>query len=74
MALTATDRFNDAATGKIGGIGSDQVNLIVSDLVGVQQQLSAAVPQVNDLSELHVRVLVNQLNEEADTANLVGDP
>ena len=50
MALTATDLFNDATTREIGGVGPDQVNLIVSDLIGVQQMLSAAVPQVNNLS------------------------
>ena len=40
MALTATDLFNDATTREIGGVGPDQVNLIVSDLIGVQQMLS----------------------------------
>ncbi len=62
--LTATDLFNDATTREIGGIGPDQVNLIVSDLVGVQQQLSAADPQINNLSDLHTHVIINQLNEE----------
>src|SRR5689334_23137829 len=64
MALTATDLFNDATTREIGGVGPDQVNLIVSDLVGVQQQLSAADPQINNLTDLHVHVIINQLNEE----------
>src|SRR5712691_4257838 len=64
MALTATDLFNDATTREIGGVGPDQVNLIVSDLIGVQQMLSAAVPQVNNLSDLHTQVIINQLNEE----------
>src|SRR5689334_8311201 len=64
MALTATDLFNDATTREIGGVGPDQVNLIVSDLIGVQQMLSAAVPQVNNLSDLHAQVIINQLNEE----------
>lgn len=64
MALTATDLFNDATTREIGGIGPDQVNLIVSDLVGVQQMLSAADPQINSLTDLHTHVIINQLNEE----------
>jgi hypothetical protein len=64
MALTATDLFNDATTREIGGVGPDQVNLIVSDLVGVQQMLSAADPQINNLSDLHTHVIINQLNEE----------
>src|ERR1700682_5819089 len=64
MALTATDLYNDATTREIGGIGPDQVNLIVSDLIGVQKMLSAAVPQVNNLSDLHTQVIINQLNEE----------
>src|SRR5712692_1691384 len=64
MALTATDLFNDATTREIGGVGPDQVNLIVSDLIGVQQMLSAASPQINNLSDLHTHVIINQLNEE----------
>jgi hypothetical protein len=64
MALTATDLFNDATTREIGGVGPDQLNLIVSDLVGVQQQLSAADPQINNLSDLHTHIIINQLNEE----------
>src|SRR5213079_3424385 len=64
MALTATDLFNDATTREIGGVGPDQVNLIVSDLVGVQQMLSAASPQINNLSDLHTHIIINQLNEE----------
>jgi hypothetical protein len=64
MALTATDLFNDATTREIGGVGPDQVNLIVSDLIGVQQQLSAADPQINNLSDLHTHIIINQLNEE----------
>src|SRR5258705_8539376 len=64
MALTATDLFNDATTREIGGVGPDQVNLIVSDLIGVQQMLTAAVPQINNLSDLHTQVIINQLNEE----------
>ncbi len=64
MALTATDLFNDATTREIGGVGPDQVNLIVSDLIGVQQMLSAAVPQINNLSDLHVQNIIQQLNEE----------
>src|SRR2546426_979819 len=64
MALTATDLFNDATTREIGGVGPDQVNLIVSDLIGVQQMLSAADPQINNLTDVHTHVIINQLNEE----------
>lgn len=64
MALTATELFDDATTREIGGVGPDQVNLIVSDLVGVQQMLSAADPQINNLSDLHTHIIINQLNEE----------
>jgi len=64
MALTATDLFNDATTREIGGVGPDQVNLIVSDLIGVQQMLTAADPTINNLSDLHTHVIINQLNEE----------
>src|ERR1700724_2932153 len=64
MALTATDLFNDATTREIGGVGPDQVNLIVSDLIGVQQMLSAADPTINNLSDLRTHVIINQLNEE----------
>src|ERR1700737_1607083 len=64
MALTATDLFNDATTREVGGVGPDQVNLIVSDLIGVQQMLSAADPTINNLSDLHTHVIINQLNEE----------
>src|SRR6478735_3885098 len=64
MALTATDLFNDATTREIGGIGPDQVNLIASDLVGVQQGLKAAFPNVTDLTSLHAQIIANQLTEE----------
>src|SRR6266852_6835430 len=64
MALTATDLFNDATTREIGGVGPDQVNLIVSDLIGVEQLLSAADPQINNLTDLHTQIIINQLNEE----------
>jgi hypothetical protein len=64
MALTATDLFNDATTREIGGVGPDQVNLIVADLIGVQQMLSAADPQINNLTDLHTHIIINQLNEE----------
>ena len=64
MALTATDLFNDATTREIGGVGPDQTNLIVSDLVGVQQMLTAADPNINNLTDLHLHVIINQLNEE----------
>jgi hypothetical protein len=74
MALTATDLFNDATTREIGGIGPDQVNTIVSDLVGVQQMLSAADPQINSLTDLHTHVIINQLNEEIATVELANSP
>src|SRR6266436_736014 len=74
MALTATDLFNDATTREIGGVGPDQVNLIVSDLVGVQQMLSAADPQINNLSDLHTHVIINQLNEEIASVENANSP
>jgi len=74
MALTATDLFNDATTREIGGVGPDQVNLIVSDLVGVQQMLTAALPQINNLSDLHTQVIINQLNEEIASVENVNSP
>src|SRR6516162_2716987 len=64
MALTATDLFNDATTREIGGVGPDQVPQIVSDLIGVKQMLTAAVPQINNLSDLHTQIIINQLDEE----------
>src|SRR5262245_7439367 len=64
MALTATDLFNDATTRIIGGVGPDQVNLIVSDLIGVKPMLSAAVPEVNNLTDLHVQNIIAQRDEE----------
>src|SRR6516165_4623884 len=74
MALTATDLFNDATTREVGGVGPDQVNLIVSDLVGVQQQLSAADPQINNLTDLHTHIVINQLNEEIAAVENVNSP
>jgi trimeric autotransporter adhesin len=74
MALTATDLFNDATTREIGGVGPDQVNLIVSDLVGVQQMLSAADPQINNLTDLHTHVIINQLNEEIASIENANSP
>src|SRR5258708_6447088 len=74
MALTATDLFNDATTREIGGVGPDQVNLIVSDLIGVQQMLSAADPQINNLTDLHTHVIINQLNEEIAAVENVNSP
>src|SRR5881275_2952335 len=74
MALTATDLFNDATTREIGGVGPDQVNLIVSDLVGVQQMLSAADPAINNLSDLHTHVIINQLNEEIASIENANSP
>src|SRR5712664_1656384 len=74
MALTATDLFNDATTREIGGVGPDQVNLIVSDLIGVQQMLAAAVPTINNLSDLHTQVIINQLNEEIASIENANSP
>src|SRR5712675_1636401 len=74
MALTATDLFNDATTREIGGIGPDQVNLIASDLIGVQQMLQAAVPTINNLSDLHTQVIINQLNEEIASVENANSP
>src|SRR3979490_1759827 len=74
MALTATDLFNDATTREIGGIGPDQVNLIVSDLIGVQQMLTAATPQINNLSDLHTQIIINQLNEEIASVENANSP
>src|SRR5438034_4852791 len=74
MALTATDLFSDATTREIGGVGPDQVNLIVSDLVGVQQMLSAASPQINNLTDLHTHVIINQLNEEIASIENANSP
>src|SRR6266550_8092667 len=64
MALTATDLFNDATTRMVGGIGPDQVNKIVADLTAVQKMLRAASPHINDLSDLHTQIIINQLDEE----------
>jgi hypothetical protein len=74
MPLTATDLFNDATTREIGGVGPDQVNLIVSDLIGVQQMLSAADPQINNLTDLHTHVIINQLNEEIAAVENANSP
>jgi hypothetical protein len=72
--LTATDLFNDATTREIGGVGPDQVNLIVSDLIGVQQMLTAADPAINNLSDLHTHVIINQLNEEIASVENANSP
>jgi hypothetical protein len=64
MALSISDYFNDATTRIVGGVGPDQTNLIVSDLIAVQQGLSKAFPQITDLTSLHANVIINQLNEE----------
>src|SRR5215510_8372885 len=64
MPLTISELFNDATTREIGGVGPDQVNTIVSDLVGVQQGLNQAFPQVTDLTSLHAQIISNQLSEE----------
>jgi hypothetical protein len=63
-APTAADLFNDATTRMVGGIGPDQVDKIVADLTAVQQMLSAASPQINNLSDLHTQIIIEQLNEE----------
>jgi trimeric autotransporter adhesin len=74
MPLSITELFNDATTREIGGVGPDQVNLIVSDLVGVQQGLEAAFPKVTDLTSLHAQVIANQLNEEIATVENANSP
>lgn len=63
-ASTATDLFNDATTRMVGGVGPDQVDKVVADLTAVQQMLTAASPQINDLTGLHTHIIINQLNEE----------
>jgi len=63
-----------ATTREIGGVGPDQVNLIVSDLIGVQQMLQAAVPTINNLSDLHTQVIINQLNEEIASIENANSP
>src|SRR5262245_30563597 len=74
MALTATDLFNDATTRLIGGVGPDQVNTIVSDLIGVKQLLSEAGPQVNDLTGLHVQNSIAHLDEEIASVENANSP
>jgi hypothetical protein len=74
MALTITELFNDATTREIGGIGPDQVNTIVSDLVGVQQGLNAAFPHVTDLTSLHAQIISNQLTEEIASVENANSP
>ena len=74
MALTATDLFNDATTREIGGIGPDQVNLIVC---GSDRRSAAAergVPQINNLTDLHVHIIVNQLTEEIASVENANSP
>jgi hypothetical protein len=48
----------------VGGIGPDQIDKVVTELTTVQQMLSAASPQINNLSDLHTHIIINQLNEE----------
>jgi hypothetical protein len=82
MALTATDLFNDATTRltldptthRVVGVAADQVDTIVSDLQGVQQQLSAADPAINNLSDLHTHIIINQLNEEIASVQNANSP
>jgi hypothetical protein len=70
MPLTITELFDDATTREIGGVSPDQANTIISDLVGVQQGLNEAFPQVTDLTSLHAHIIANQLSEEiASVAN-----
>jgi len=63
-AATATDLFNDATTRIVGGVGPDQVDKVVADLTAVQQMLTTASPQINNLADLHTHIIINQLNEE----------
>ena len=74
MPLSITELFNDATTREIGGVGPDQVNLIVSDLVGVQAGLNAAFPQVSDLTSLHAQVIEHQINQEIAAIENVNSP
>ena len=74
MPLTISELFNDATTREIGGIGPDQVNTIVSDLVGVQQGLNQAFPQVTDLTSLHAHIIANQLTEEIASVENANSP
>ena len=74
MPLTISELFNDATTREIGGIGPDQVNTIVSDLVGVQQGLNQAFPQVTDLTSLHAQIISNQLTEEIASVENANSP
>src|SRR5215475_5116132 len=74
MPLTISELFNDATTREIGGVGPDQVNTIVSDLVGVQQGLNQAFPQVTDLTSLHAQIISNQLSEEIASVENVNSP
>jgi len=74
MPLTATELFNDATTREIGGIGPDQVNLIAADLIAVKSQLSAAFPQINNLTDLHAHVIINQLDEEIASVENANSP
>jgi len=74
MPLTISELFDDATTREIGGIGPDQVNTIVSDLVGVQQGLNQAFPQVTDLTSLHAQIISNQLSEEIASVENANSP
>src|SRR5262249_33666262 len=48
--------------------------LIVSDLIGVKQMLSAASPQINNLTDLHTHVIINQLDEEIASVENANSP
>jgi hypothetical protein len=72
--LSLSDYFNDATTREIGGVGPDQVNSIVSDLIAVQQGLNAAFPKITDLTSLHAHVIANQLNEEIASVENANSP
>ena len=64
MALTAADFFNDATTRMVGGIGPDQQDLVISDLVGTQMALKAAFPAINNLTDLHAKIIEGQIDAE----------
>src|SRR5499433_3867441 len=74
MPLTISELFDDATTREIGGVSPDQVNTIVSDLVGVQQGLNQAFPQVTDLTSLHAQIISNQLSEEIASIENAASP
>jgi hypothetical protein len=44
MALTATDRFNDAMTREIGGVSAAQVTAVTPAVGAAAAQIAAAAP------------------------------